>query len=324
MEEAIKNFASQFSWAPEIKNLDAERPSWKFDKFTVCGMGGSALAAGLLKINNPNLDLLIHRDYGLPRVPDYFLQEGLLIASSYSGDTEETISAFQAAREAGLSTAVIADRGKLLKMAEESQIPYIDLPNTGIQPRMALGYFCRALALLLGENAVYEALGALADVIKPENWRELGKSLAGKLAGRVPLIYSSTVNLPLAYNWKIKFNETGKIPAFSNVFPELNHNEMAGFDRQGNTKELSDKIYPIFLRDETADDRIQRRMDLTAELYTDRGLPVEVVPLSGGNTLEKIFNSLLLADWTAYYTARHYGVEVEQVAMIEELKKKLR
>ena len=321
MEEAILNFANQFSWEPTIVNKNKLVPT---DKFTVCGMGGSHLAAGLLKIDNPNLDLLIHRDYGLPRVPDYFLRQGLLIISSYSGNTEETISAFQAARKADLQVAVITTGGTLFQLAQEAGVPYIRLPITGIQPRMALGYFYRALALLLGENATYESLGALARVIKPEDWRERGKTLTKKLAGRTPLIYSSTVNLSLAYNWKIKFNETGKIPAFHNVFPELNHNEMSGFDRQGGTKELSDKIYPIFLRDDADGQQIQRRMDLTADLYINRGLPVEVIKLVGSNTLEKIFNSLLLAEWTAYYTAKHYGVEPEPVVMTEEFKWKLK
>jgi glucose/mannose-6-phosphate isomerase len=320
MEEAILNFANQFSWEPTIVNKDKLVPT---DKFAVCGMGGSHLAAGLLKVNNPNLDLLIHRDYDLPRVPGYFLRQGLLIASSYSGNTEETISAFKAAQEAGLPTAVIADRGQLLELAEAAEVPYIDLPNTGIQPRMALGYFCRALALLTDDKLAYDGLGALAGILKPADWRERGEKLAGKLVGRIPLIYSSTVNLPLAYIWKIKFNETGKIPAFYNVFPELNHNEMTGFDRMGGTRNLSDKFFPIFLRDEADDERIQKRMNITADLYADRGLPVEVITLVGGYSWDKIFNSLLLVDWAAYTLARQYEVDPEQVPMVEEFKQKL-
>lgn len=320
MEDAILNFAKQFSWEPVIENKDKLIST---DKFTVCGMGGSHLAAGLLKIANPNLDLLIHRDYGLPRVPDYFLKQGLLIASSYSGNTEETISAFKTAQEAGLPSTVIADRGRLLEMAQEAQIPYIDLPNNGIQPRMALGYFCRALTLLIGDQLAYDGLGALAGILKPADWQERGEKLAEKLVGRIPLVYSSTVNLPLAYIWKIKFNETGKIPAFYNVFPELNHNEMTGFDRLGGTRNLSEKFFPIFLRDEADDERIQKRMNITADLYADRGLPVEVITLTGAYVWDKIFNSLLLVDWAAYTLAKQYEVEPEQVPMVEEFKEML-
>ncbi|MBI2506768.1 MAG: bifunctional phosphoglucose/phosphomannose isomerase, partial [Candidatus Colwellbacteria bacterium] len=139
----------------------------------------------------------------------------------------------------------------------------------------------------------------------------------------IPIIYSSRRNIALAYNWKIKFNETGKAPAFYNTFPELNHNEMTGFDVQETTRELSDKMFFIFLKDEDDHPKITKRMEVLERLYRDRKLSVAVVSLEGNSKMEKIFNSLTLADWTAYYTAKRYNVEPEQVPMVEEFKKLL-
>jgi len=148
-----------------------------------------------------------------------------------------------------------------------------------------------------------------------------GRELAEKIKGKIPVIYSSSQNSAIAYNWKIKFNETGKIPAFYNVFPELNHNEMTGFDVKEPTKPLSEKFYFIFLKDEADHPKVIKRMDITKKLYGDRGLSAEMISLDGGNILEKMFSSLLLADWTAYYTAVQYGADPEQVPMVEEFKK---
>jgi len=110
------------------------------------------------------------------------------------------------------------------------------------------------------------------------------------------VIYSSKRNVAVAYNWKIKFNETGKIPAFYNVFPELNHNEMTGLDVREATKELSKNFHFIFLKDETDHPKIQTRMDITKKLYEDRGLAVEILQLQGNDIFHKIFSTLFFCD----------------------------
>lgn len=317
MKEAIQNFPKQFSWEPKIENEDQLQ---QYSKFVVAGMGGSSLGADLLKVWNPLLDLVIHRDYGLPEIAEADLSRTLVIASSYSGNTEETLSALETAIEFGVAVAIIAAGGKLLEKAKELGLPYVELPADGIQPRMATGFSMKALLALLGMD---EALGEIATIaklnIKPSE--VAGKKLAEKLAGKVPVIYASRVNMPVAYNWKIKFNETGKIPAFANRFPELNHNEMTGFDPVPKTKSLSEHFHFIFLRDGEDHERIQKRMEVTAKLYRDRGFAVEEIELSGGNIWEKIFSSTLLADWTAYYLAESYGADPESVPLVEEFKK---
>ena len=137
----------------------------------------------------------------------------------------------------------------------------------------------------------------------------------------MPIIYSSFKNGSLAQNWKIKFNETTKISAFCNVFPELNHNEMTGFDLVDKTKHLSDKFHFIFMRDSKDNPRIIKRMEITKKLFEDRGFGVEYVDISGENVWHKIFSTLLVADWTSFHLAKHYGTAPEQVPMVEEFKK---
>ena len=167
----------------------------------------------------------------------------------------------------------------------------------------------------------WEDSAKLKDVLKPEALKLKGEELANKIFGHIPVVYSSRRNLTLAYNWKIKFNEGGKVPAFYNTFPELNHNEMAGFDVVEGTRGLSDKIHFIFIKDSDDHPRIKKRMEILEKLYRDRNLAVDNLELDGVTRLEKIFRSLLIADWTAVHIADMYGLESEQVPMVEEFKK---
>lgn len=331
MREAILNFAKQFKYRPKIEN----GPVKKFKKYILAGMGGSHLAADIIKSLRPELDIMVHSDYGLPGGLDLSrptatlprLGEGkgrgraLIIASSYSGNTEEAIDAYEQARAKGLSLVAIATGGKLLELARQHQVPYIQMPDTGIQPRSALGYSMLAMLKAMKLNNLLKETKGLAKILDPKSLEEEGKVLAQKLRDHVPVIYTSHSNVSIAYNWKIKFNETGKIPAFYNVLPELNHNEMTGFDVKDSSRVLSEKFYFIFLRDDADHPKILRRMEVLQKLYQARGLPVEVIEMKGHSPLEKIFSSLLLADWAAYYTAETYGLESEQVPMVEEFKK---
>lgn len=322
MYEAIKNFNKQFAFEPEI--INGERLG-KFSKFVVAGMGGSHLAADLLKIWNPELDVIIHSGYGLSaglseKNLARTLPEPLVIASSYSGNTEETVDVFLESGKRNLPRAVIAVGGKLLELAKEEGVPYVVIPDTGIQPRMATGFSFKALLRLMNEGEALREVAELSWAFNPDLYEAAGREIAERLKGFAPIIYASARNEAIARNWKIKFNETAKVPAFCNVFPELNHNEMTGFDIAAETRGLSKNFYIIMLRDPGDHPKILRRMEVTAKLYKDRGLPVEVVELEGQNVFMKIFSSLARADWAAYYTAKGYGNDPNEVPMVEEFK----
>ncbi|MEK7122603.1 MAG: bifunctional phosphoglucose/phosphomannose isomerase, partial [Patescibacteria group bacterium] len=309
--------AKQFSWQPIV-----ERPrKRKFKKIVVAGMGGSHLAADILQSVHSELPLRVHRDYGLPHIPVSERSSTLLIASSYSGNTEETLDAFEEARKTGIATAAIAIGGKIEKMARQNRVPYVQMPDTGIQPRSALGFSIKGLCALMELEGVNSELSMLARTLKPASLEDRGKKLARTLKGSIPLIYASTRNEAVAYNWKIKFNETGKIPAFYNVLPELNHNEMTGFDHTQKNAALSKRFHVLFLTDEEDHPRTQKRMAILRKLYQARGLANTIVSLRGANRWMKIFSSLILADWAAVHVAALYGAESEQVPMVEEFKK---
>lgn len=322
MNEAIKSFPAQFGFVPEIEHKEK---LGHYERFIVLGMGGSHLAADLLAGWKPELPLGVYSDYGLPYIADTMAQETLVIASSYSGNTEETIGGFEEAGRRGIPRAALSVGGKLRDLARAAAAPFIQFPDTGIQPRSAIGLSIRGLLALMGEDKALAETTALGDFLLRgmDDFEKQGKILAEKIKGRVPVVYASARSRAIAYNWKIKFNETGKIPAFCNIIPELNHNEMTGFDVVPATRGLSDKFFFIFLRDSRDHSQVQKRMAITEELYRARGLQT-AAPEAGGTTpFEKIFSSTTIADWTAYYTSQIYGTEADQVPMVEEFKKRI-
>ncbi|MBI4136317.1 MAG: hypothetical protein HY481_02105 [Candidatus Vogelbacteria bacterium] len=308
LREQILNFPKQLEAGLEVVNADR---LIKTDKFILCGLGGSALAGGLMKVYNPELDLLIHRDYGLPRVPRYFLEGALLILSSYSGETEEVLDTLAAVMSRGLKAAVIAGGGTLLEEAKRLRLPYVVLP-AGWLPRLAVGHSFTGLAKLIRDDKIIPGLALAREALNLTASESAGKKLSVWLDGKLTIIYASTVNLHLAYYWKICLNETGKTAAFFNVLPEMNHNELAAADPH---------FGYIFLRDTADHPRIKHRFDRLSEMFEGRGLAVTEVILSGRSPLEKIFHSVLLANWTAYHLALAAQRDPAATPVIEEFKK---
>lgn len=317
MDKAIRDFPKQFGWEPEVQN--AEKLG-KYSKYIICGMGGSHLAGGIIKAVKPEFDITIHSDYDLPNWPKERFEGALVIASSYSGNTEESISAFEAAHTAGIPAAAISIGGKLLDLALDYHMPFVQMPDTGIEPRSALGFSLRSMLALMSDIRALRDTAELANTLNVDKHETEGKEFAAELKNKVPVIYASAKNLPIAYNWKIKFNETGKVPAFYNVFPEVNHNEMVSFDVSEATRPLSKNFHFIIIRDPADHPKILKRMEVMAKLFRDRGLSVSILVLENGEAYYKTFYSLLLADWTAYYTSLGYGMDPQEVALIEEFK----
>lgn len=316
MFEVIENFPKQFAWQAKINNAKNYKPK---NKFIVLGMGGSHLAADILNYHL-EAEIIVHHTYGLPRLSDKTLKEYTIIASSFSGNTEEVIDGLQKALAKKLSVAVLAVGGKLIELAKSHGLAYVQMPDIGVQPRMGLGLQAKALLALMKQSKVSKDLTKLSE-IKTKDFKKQGEKLAKVLKNKIPVIYACHYYETLAYNWKIKFNEDTKIPAFYNTFPELNHNEMNGFDLVSSTKHLSDKFHFIFLKDKNDHPQINKRMKILEKLYSKRKLSVTVIELKGKTIWEKIFSNLLLADFSAFYLAKYYGIDPEPVPMVEEFKK---
>ncbi|MBI4065786.1 hypothetical protein HY412_01150 [Candidatus Kaiserbacteria bacterium] len=321
MEEQILNFAEQFKWEPEI--LRAERLPKNSSNIVVCGMGGSHLGARLLLRHNPLLDISIHSDYGLPRESAERLRNALIVASSYSGETEETLDAARAAVRAGLSVAVVTTGGALAKLAEERSLPLILIPKTGVEPRMAVGAFMLALARLLRDTELENNIRKIGADMDVQKGKIAGEALAKRLSGKIPLVYASTLNAPLAYFWKIALNETAKVPAFYNLFPELCHNELSGFGSTDATMTLSAQLSVLMLRDSDDHPRISKRMNIMRELLSERSIAVADVELSDGTGLEKSLNGILAGVWTAIALAKNNDVPDAGTPLISEFKRRM-
>ncbi len=320
MEDSILGLPDQFNFEPKI--IKKENLCTNYEKIVLVGMGGSHFCGGVLKAINPSLPIFIHRGYGIPEVFTSSKERTLFVFVSYSGNTEETIDSFKTIKERGLNTAVITTGGKLKDLAEETESPMIQIPDTGIQPRNAIGYLTLSLATILGDAVSVEDLKEMSFKLDPKKERLKIQETVKDLVNYVPIIYSSLSNKVIPYNWKIKFNETTKIPAFYNVFPELNHNEMEGFGVIESTKSLSSFMIVIFLMDIDDNPRIRKRMETTKNIYEERGIKTLLFELEGENKTEKIFRSLLTVDWLAFELAvSHYETDCDNVPVVEKFKK---
>ena len=316
LKDILRNFPKQFSWEPKVVN---EKFLHSKESFVVCGMGGSHLSADIIDMLLPEADISVHRDYGLPHItnPD----KTMVIASSYSGNTEETIDALNTAIKNKIQCAVVTKGGKLIEIAQKNNLPYIKLPDIESQPRFFLGYNFVSILKLMGKNSLLNQAGILAEKLDPKKAEERGVELAKKLQDKIPVIYSSAKYGAASYIWKIKFNETSKIPAFCNEFPELNHNEMNGFDTKEKTIPLMEKFHFIFLKDPNDDQRVLKRMEIMRNLLEKQELKVEILTLEGESQMHKIFDSLMVADFASYNLAEFYCNDPEQVPAVEEFKK---
>jgi glucose/mannose-6-phosphate isomerase len=320
MRESILNMKKQLAWALEIQGPHFAKAS-RGARVISCGMGGSNIASGFLEMLRPDLDVVAHRTYGLPTTTN---KNDLVIISSYSGNTEEALDAFEVAIEKKFNVVAITTGGELLKRAHAKNILYIQIPQINIQPRMALGYSLLAMLKAVGDKENIKKIHDFSKDFDPKQYEEQGEMLAQKLARKIPIIYTSWKNKALAYAWKIKFNETAKVPAFFNTFPELNHNEMVGWS-EGATPEgvCGGAMNPhfIFLKDDADHERVYKRMTLTEQLLKEKGFLVEIVKTE--SDIAGIFNSLVLADWVAYCLAQNLDIDPEAVPMVEDFKSKM-
>lgn len=320
LTDTLMRFREQFAWEPVIENPSA---LGRYPRAIVYGMGGSHLGAWLIKHYGGKPDIFIHRDYGLAdEAPSIFEDDTLHILSSYSGTTEEVLDAAHEVVRCKLPAVAISTGGTLLDFARERGLPCIQIPETGLEPRMAIGFSMLAIARMLGDTELESEIRRAGEVTDPARGKDRGAALGSMLEGKIPLVWSSRQNLPLAFIWKIKMNETAKIPAFCNAMPELCHNEFTGMDVVDATRSLTDTVHIIMLEDESDHVRVQKRMEVAREMLSERGIRVERVALEGEG-FGKALSGALLADWTSLHLAEYYGVPNPETPLIAEFKKRM-
>lgn len=290
----------------------------QFRNIVVTGMGGSGLPGYLLRSYiSFKTPIYINRGYDLPDIVD---KNCLVVAISYSGNTEETLAAFEEARKKKAIILGITSGGKLHDLCRKYDFPCILIPS-GLPPRSAIGYlFFPILRVLYEHNVVKnpsEDVKNSSKLLKKIKMENKAKNLATKLKGKIPLVYASERLGVVAYRWKTQFNENTKIHAFTDVFPEMNHNEIVGFVHKiGN-------FVVIFLEDDEDNPRVIKRMKITKNLIGKLGAESIEINILGKSLLEKFCYGMYLGDLTSYYLAKLYGVDPMRVDLIEKLKKEL-
>lgn len=332
--DALGVAAMQFEqarFAAEIRNPDHD--GREITKVVIAGMGGSALAGLLLKTwleSELDVPIEVIRDYNLPSYVDH---STLVIASSYSGNTEETVSCFAQARARAAQTAVVAAGGELGRLADEYSVAYAALP-AGMQPRMTVIYGLRALTALLAHFGVigfdkFDEIKTAADWLGSETmaWvpgvrtdKNLAKQLALMAVGKTPVFYAGGLMAPIAYKWKISWNENAKNVAFWNQYPEFNHNEFIGW-----SSHPVEKPFAVFdLKSRFEHPRTLKRFEISDRLLSGKRPKATTVDLKGDSVVAQMLWGSVLADFASIYVAILNGVDPTPVPLIEKLKVELK
>ncbi len=296
----------------------------------LAGMGGSALPAVFLHAwPGVSVPFEIVRDYSLP---SYVNSKTLFISSSYSGNTEETLTALTEAEERGAQIVVISAGGELTKLAQDKGYPLFCIPS-GIQPRMCSFYFLAALVQILEPLGLIKAgsgedLADAARWLKEQNtsWRadvptndNPAKKLALELFGKSVVVYSGPKLFPAANKWKICMNENAKNVAWVNQYPEFNHNEFIGWSSHPVQKPYA----VVEIRSSLENERVQKRFEISERLLSGQRPAPEVVEPQGDSLLKELLWTANYGDFVSLYVALLNGLDPSPVALVEKLKELL-
>lgn len=305
----------------------------KFRSIVVLGMGGSAIGGDLLSdylADKLPIPIVVIRGYDIPKFVD---ENSLVFAVSYSGNTEETLSALKKCLEAKAKIIALTSGGKFAALSKENNFPFIRVPE-GIQPRAAIPYlFFPVLKVLERLNLIKERNEEIEEMIdilqglcgeygsKSLTKDNLAKKIALSLYQYLPLVYGSEGLLDaVAMRWKTQINENSKWPCFWNVFSELNHNEIVGYEIENN---INRQVKIIYLEDKEGSLRVNQRREITQEIIGNKVAEFITCLTSGKGKLARMFSLIYLGDLVSYYLAILNQIDPSPVACIENLKKEL-
>ncbi|MGD0449424.1 MAG: bifunctional phosphoglucose/phosphomannose isomerase [Candidatus Bathyarchaeia archaeon] len=305
----------------------------KPDNIVVAGMGGSGIGGDLLKDwakTKIPVPIEVNREYQLPQ---YAGKKTLVLITSYSGETEESLGAFLDALKRKCMIFCVSSGGALLENAERLRVPYLRVPR-GVPPRAALPYLFVPLLIYLEKTGLAagaseelnEALKFVEKISKdnsPEKpaKENFSKTLALDIGQTAPAVYGFGIYRSVAMRFKQQFNENSKVPAKWEVFSELNHNEIVGWENAG---ELGKCFSTIFIRDKEEPTEIRSRIEITKKLVAKAGLAVFEVPVQGKSSLAKMLSTVCIGDFTSVYLAFLRGVDPTPVKTINYLKDTLK
>jgi glucose/mannose-6-phosphate isomerase len=333
MKKAIYSFADNLRDAMDIgQQVSLTSTYTKIENVVVAGMGGSAIGGDVNRMllrDELKVPIYVSRNY---HVPSWANARTLVIASSYSGATEETLSAVADALKKGCQICGITTGGELKDVLQKNDFDRVLTP-TGLQPRAALAYsFVPMLYLLLGvglvDSDIVQKLKKTADLMESvrDNYSKAGDenetwSLAKSVHGTIPIIYGETESTAVvALRWRGQFSENGKMLAFHNELPELNHNEIIGWE---NNPELLNHLSIIWLKDKSDQERVSMRQDVTGTILENVTKNQYEVAVSGASRFERLLHLIHYGDWVSLWCAYLHDTDPSPVENISNLKDQL-
>jgi len=329
MLQLLTGFPRQFKKARQIGetfNLNIKQDDVR--NIVFAGMGGSAIGGDLI-ISCLNHELripaIVNRNYFLPK---FVNQSSLVFVSSFSGSTEESLSCYADAKTKKAKIVCITSGGKLAQQAKEDGTPLIRIPG-GMQPRAALGYLAIPLFVLLSRSGFAKLTSEDFDetemlleqkekIYSPAEPTNDALNLANQLKNKIPILYSSADLLSVVpVRWKGQFSENAKVLAFSNVFPELNHNEIVGWER---LPDILTNFQIIYFHDRDDYTRNQKRMVITQKILEKVTSPIIELYSEGKSRLARLISLIYLGDWVSFYLAAINGIDPTPVEKIQILK----
>lgn len=298
----------------------------------VTGMGGSAIGGDVVLAlvgSQLPLPLVVSRHY---RLPNWVSKDSLVICSSYSGNTEETLAAFEEARTRGARILGITTGGELQRRLQADQLDLITIPG-GLQPRAALAfsfvpllYLLEKIGLLKGAfrsalEGTVERLQAVREVYSSTGEENPTWALAQRIYQSIPVIYGETTATGVvALRWKGQLAENAKMLAYCSDLPEMNHNEIVGWE---NNPDLLRSLSVIWLQDQADQERVRLRQAISWELIADHCARQETISVPGASRLERLVHLIHYGDWVSYWCALAHGSDPTPVRKIERIKSQL-
>lgn len=328
MKKLIEGFTLQLASALKIgQSVDLVRPGSDIRNILITGMGGSGIGANLvesLTFGRVPIPITVSKGYNIPQ---FVSPHTLFIACSYSGDTEETLAAIHKAMLKRAHIICITSGGKMLELAKEYNLFWIQIPGGSTSPRGNLGYMMVSLLYalyhtnLIGAAFMKETENAIEYLNRGEKAiQSEAELIAKKLKGKFPIIYCDERLKAMAVRFQNQINENAKQLAHVNTFPEMNHNEIVGWQFPENILQQAQVIY---LYSDHDHERVEKRMEICRPIFEKRSNPIIDIVGEGASLLEQYYYLIHLTDWISYYLAKENGVEANPVEAVDYLKEEL-
>jgi glucose/mannose-6-phosphate isomerase len=323
MKEHIAGFTKHIVDAMKIGEGFSPKNKREIRNVLVTGLGGSGIGGTIIaQICDSELKVpfVVSKDYF---IPGFVNEHTLVVASSYSGNTEETLQSLEAAQKKGALICCVTSGGKVLEIAKQHNYDYILIPG-GMPPRSAFGYSATQLFYVLQQyglistsfSAQLKNAVALMDSEEANIMRDAG-TLAEKLVGKIAAIYSTTSYEGVSIRFRQQINENSKMLCWHHVFPEMNHNELVGWTTP------DDNIAVVFMRNSDDYTRTQKRMDLCKEIFKKHTPHVFDIWSKGETQLERSFYLIHFGDWVSWYLSELKNIDCTEVRVIDYLKGEL-